>query len=73
MDIDLIAPLGVDGRPFSAAARSGGWVLPAGQAGERADGTVPESFAEEVALALDNLSAVLESAGATSPTSCGSK
>ena len=48
---------------YSPAVRAGGWVLPSGQVGERADGSIPESFSEEVLLALHNLSTVLEAAG----------
>lgn len=48
---------------YSAATRAGDWVFPAGQVGERADGTIPEEFSEEVEVALENLSHVLQSAG----------
>ncbi len=63
MHIEVIQPEGTTDLPFSAATRAGGWVLPAGQAGVRDDGTVPESFTEEVELALRNLSDVLDAAG----------
>ena len=43
--------------------RAGGWVFTSGQVGERTDGTVPESFPDEVELALDNLESVLVAAG----------
>ncbi|MGP3534776.1 RidA family protein [Microbacterium sp. RD1] len=63
MTEDIARLAGADGSPFSAATIAGGWVFPAGQVGERADGTVPDSFDDEVALALTNLRTVLEAAG----------
>ncbi|WP_167758149.1 RidA family protein [Microbacterium sp. dk485] len=63
MIADVARLAGADGSPFSSATIAGGWVFPAGQVGERADGSVPESFEEEVALALTNLRGVLEAAG----------
>jgi 2-iminobutanoate/2-iminopropanoate deaminase len=65
MDIDVILPDGEtpEGASFSPALRAGGWVFPSGQVGERPDGTVPDSFEEEAALALDNLESVLLAAG----------
>ena len=52
-----------DTRSYCAATRADGWVFPAGQVGERPDGTIPRAFAEEVEVALDNLSNVLHAAG----------
>lgn len=63
MDVDTVNPRTGNTAPFSPATRAGGWVFPSGQVGEGPDGSVPEEFAEEVALALTNLRSVLEAAG----------
>ena len=61
MDIEVISPNG--DASYSPALSAGGWVFPSGQVGEHSDGTIPESFREEVELALTNLEAVLIAAG----------
>lgn len=65
MDRHVIDPgTSVPGSPnYSAAMQAGGWVLPSGQVGESADGSVPASFEEEMTLALANLRTVLEASG----------
>lgn len=65
MDIDIITPdqAPIEDASFSPALRAGAWVFTSGQVGERADGTVPMSFTDEVELALDNLESVLSAAG----------
>ena len=65
MDIDIIAPdhESPEEGSFSPAMRAGGWVFTSGQVGERTNGTVPESFPDEVEFALDNLESVLAAAG----------
>lgn len=65
MDLHVVDPgPSVSGSPnYSAAIRAGGWVLPSGQVGESSEGSVPESFEDEAALALQNLRTVLEAAG----------
>jgi enamine deaminase RidA (YjgF/YER057c/UK114 family) len=49
---------------YSPAVRAGNLLFVSGQVGARADGTPPGDLGEEVALAFDNLSAILDAAGA---------
>ncbi|MET7403098.1 RidA family protein [Dactylosporangium sp. NPDC005572] len=56
------APVGV---PLSHATKAGGFVFVSGQVASRADGSILlGEFADEVNLVLDNVEAVLASAGA---------
>lgn len=48
---------------YSPAVRAGGLVFIAGQVGIRADGTVPESAAEQIDLAFQRLGAILAHEG----------
>ncbi|MGN0932841.1 RidA family protein [Falsigemmobacter intermedius] len=48
---------------YSAAIRSGDLVFVSGQVGSRADGTPEPDFRKQVALAFENLRAVLTAAG----------
>lgn len=48
---------------YSAAIRSGDLVFVSGQVGSRADGTPEPDFRKQVALAFENLRAVLAAAG----------
>ena len=50
---------------YSAAIRSGDWLFVSGQVGSREDGSPEPVFEDQVRLAFDNLSAVLEAAGCT--------
>ncbi|HTG37827.1 Rid family hydrolase [Sphingomonas sp.] len=50
---------------YSPAVRAGDMLFVSGQVGARADGTPPDDLAEEVALAFDNLAAILDAADAT--------
>lgn len=57
----------VDGVPrsYAASASAGGVVWACGQVPRRADGSVPDSIAEQVVVAFDNLEDVLRDAGAS--------
>jgi enamine deaminase RidA (YjgF/YER057c/UK114 family) len=48
---------------YSAAIRSGDLLFVSGQVGSRADGTPEPDFEQQVALAFDNLKAVLKAGG----------
>ncbi len=48
---------------YSQAVRLGDVVYVSGQLGVRRDGSVPDTFQEQVRQALDNVAAVLEAAG----------
>lgn len=50
---------------YSAAVRSGGLLFVSGQVGSRTDGSPEPDFAKQVALAFQNLEAVLAAAGAS--------
>lgn len=50
---------------YSAAIRSGDLLFVSGQVGSRKDGTPEPNFEQQVQLAFDNLSNVLEAAGCT--------
>ncbi|MFC0280799.1 RidA family protein [Falsigemmobacter intermedius] len=50
---------------YSAAIRSGDLVFVSGQVGSRADGTPEPDFRKQVALAFENLRAVLTAAGSS--------
>src|SRR5690606_17329092 len=50
---------------YSAAIRSGDLLFVSGQVGSREDGTPEPNFEQQVQLAFDNLSNVLEAAGCT--------
>jgi enamine deaminase RidA (YjgF/YER057c/UK114 family) len=50
---------------YSAAIRSGDLLFVSGQVGSREDGTPEPDFARQVALAFENLKAVLAAAGCT--------
>jgi enamine deaminase RidA (YjgF/YER057c/UK114 family) len=50
---------------YSAAIRSGDLLFVSGQVGAREDGTPEPDFESQVALAFENLTAVLASAGCT--------
>lgn len=50
---------------YSAAILSGDLVFVSGQVGSREDGTPEPDFAKQVALAFENLTAVLAAAGCT--------
>ena len=50
---------------YSAAIRSGDLLFVSGQVGSRGDGSAEPDFAKQVALAFDNLVAVLKASGCT--------
>ena len=50
---------------YSAAIRSGDLLFVSGQVGSREDGSAEPDFAKQVALAFDNLVAVMKAAGCT--------
>ncbi|MGB3687914.1 MAG: RidA family protein [Jannaschia helgolandensis] len=50
---------------YSAAIKSGDLVFVSGQVGSREDGSPEPDFKKQVALAFDNLKAVLKAAGCT--------
>ena len=50
---------------YSAAIRSGDLLFVSGQVGSRTDGSPEPDFERQVALAFDNLKAVLKAAGCT--------
>lgn len=50
---------------YSAAIRSGDLVFVSGQVGSRDDGSPEPDFKKQVALAFDNMKAVLQAAGCT--------
>ena len=50
---------------YSAAIRSGDLLFVSGQVGSREDGSAEPVFEDQVRLAFDNLSAVLDAAGCT--------
>lgn len=50
--------------PYSSAAQYGNLVWTCGQLGINAEGKAPDSFAEQVALAFDNLETALRLGGA---------
>ena len=52
-----------DKHGYSAAIRSGDLLFVSGQVGSREDGSPEPDFPKQVALAFDNLAAVLEAAG----------
>ncbi len=66
---DAIFPAGrhalYDLHRYSAAIRSGDLLFVSGQVGSREDGSPEPDFAKQVALAFDNLAAVLDAAGCT--------
>ncbi len=49
--------------PFSNAVRAGDTVYLSGQAGLRLDGTLPEGFDAQTRQTMDNITAILKSAG----------
>ena len=49
--------------PFSNAVRAGDTVYLSGQTGLRADGTLPEGFDAQARQTMENVSAILKSAG----------
>jgi 2-iminobutanoate/2-iminopropanoate deaminase len=53
---DGTAPIG----PYSLAAEGNGFVYLAGQAGIAADGSIPDSIADQTRITMDRLRAVLE-------------
>jgi 2-iminobutanoate/2-iminopropanoate deaminase len=53
---------------YSGASRFGDLIWTAGQVPARADGTMPEDFAEQVAVTLDNLEATLRHVGGSFAT-----
>lgn len=55
-------------RSYAASATYDGVVWACGQVPRRADGTVPNSIAEQVRATIDNLEAVLHDAGASLAT-----
>jgi 2-iminobutanoate/2-iminopropanoate deaminase len=59
----LVVPGVGNPRWYSGAARFGELVWTAGQVPTRSDGTIPEDFAEQVAVTLDNLETTLRHAG----------
>lgn len=50
---------------YSQAVRLGDLIYISGQLGARADGTIPESFQDQVRQALDNVAIVLQAAGSS--------
>ncbi len=50
---------------YSQAVRMGDLLYLSGQLGVRPDGTLPDTFREEVQQALDNVATVLEAAGSS--------
>ena len=50
-------------RPYAAAATHRGVIYACGQLPRKPDGTTPDDLSEQVAVALDNLAAVLHDAG----------
>ena len=50
---------------YSQAVRLGDVIYLSGQLGVRPDGTLPDSFPEQVRQALDNVTVVLEAAGSS--------
>jgi 2-iminobutanoate/2-iminopropanoate deaminase len=53
---------------YSGASRFGDLIWTAGQVPARADGSMPEDFAEQVAVTLDNLEATLRHVGGSLDT-----
>lgn len=53
---------------YSGGSRFGDLIWTAGQVPAREDGSMPEDFAEQVAVTLDNLEKTLEHAGASLDT-----
>lgn len=49
--------------PYSQAVVANGFVFTTGQVPYHADGSAPESFAEQVRVCIENLRSVLETAG----------
>lgn len=58
-------PAGEPGAAYSAATRVGDVLYLAGQIGIRPDGSVPEGVQEQTRLALENMSAQLQSLGSS--------
>lgn len=60
---DLIPMNSGNGLPLAESAVGGGLIFTSGQLPRRTDGSVPEGFADQVILVLDNLRSALERAG----------
>lgn len=60
---ELIPMNSGSGLPLAESAMGGGLIFTSGQLPRRVDGSVPESFADQVTLVLNNLKSALDRAG----------